>query len=132
MASLRMRPDRIILGELRGSEAFTYLRAVSTGHPGSMTTIHADSPDRAVEQLAMLVLQRGVQLRRAMKTVLLHSGRLTSCRLACRSALSRPKWAGDSLWSSGPKCAIVLTHAGELPLTVSWGRGASGQNTGPD
>ena len=62
-ASLRMRPDRIILGELRGREAFTFLRSVNTGHPGSMTTIHADSPQRAVEQLALLVLQSGAQLR---------------------------------------------------------------------
>lgn len=63
-ASLRMRPDRIILGELRGPEAFTFLRAVNTGHPGSMTTVHADSPDRAVEQIALLVLQGGTRLRR--------------------------------------------------------------------
>lgn len=63
-ASLRMRPDRIILGELRGPEAFAFLRAVNTGHPGSMTTIHADSPARAVEQLVMLVLQGGVALSR--------------------------------------------------------------------
>jgi type IV secretion system protein VirB11 len=63
-ASLRMRPDRILLGELRGPEAFTFLRAVNTGHPGSMTTIHADSPDRAVEQVALLVLQGGSRLRR--------------------------------------------------------------------
>ena len=63
MAALRMRPDRIILGELRGREAFTFLRSVNTGHPGSMTTIHADSPQRAVEQLALLVLQSGAQLR---------------------------------------------------------------------
>ncbi len=63
-ASLRMRPDRIILGELRGPEAFTFLRAVNTGHPGSMTTIHADSPTRAVEQLALLVLQSGTSLDR--------------------------------------------------------------------
>lgn len=63
-AALRMRPDRIILGEIRGAEAFTFLRAVNTGHPGSMSTIHADSPDRAVEQLALLVLQTGTQLRR--------------------------------------------------------------------
>jgi type IV secretion system protein VirB11 len=63
IAALRMRPDRIILGELRGREAFTFLRAVNTGHPGSMTTIHADSPQRAVEQLALLVLQSGAQLR---------------------------------------------------------------------
>lgn len=63
-ASLRMRPDRIILGELRGAEAYTFLRAVNTGHPGSMTTIHADSPARAVEQLALLVLQTGTRLNR--------------------------------------------------------------------
>ncbi|MBB4642584.1 P-type DNA transfer ATPase VirB11 [Rhizorhapis suberifaciens] len=61
-ASLRMRPDRIILGELRGPEAFTFLRAINTGHPGSMTTIHADSPARAIEQIALLVLQTGTQL----------------------------------------------------------------------
>jgi type IV secretion system protein VirB11 len=64
MAALRMRPDRIILGELRGSEAMTFLRAVNTGHPGSMTTIHADSPVRAIEQLALLVLQAGSRLGR--------------------------------------------------------------------
>ena len=63
-ASLRMRPDRIILGELRGTEAFTFLRAVNTGHPGSLSTIHADSPEGAIEQLALLVLQSGTQLRR--------------------------------------------------------------------
>ncbi len=64
IAALRMRPDRIILGELRGSEAFTFLRAVNTGHPGSMTSIHADTPQRAIEQLALLVLQTGSRLSR--------------------------------------------------------------------
>ena len=64
IAALRMRPDRIILGELRGVEAFTFLRAVNTGHPGSMTTIHADTPQRAIEQLALLVLQSGSRLSR--------------------------------------------------------------------
>ena len=63
-ASLRMRPDRIILGELRGGEAFAFLRAINTGHPGSMTTIHADSAARAVEQLVLLALQAGTQLNR--------------------------------------------------------------------
>ena len=63
-ASLRMRPDRIILGELRGREAYSFLRAVNTGHPGSMTTVHADSPERAVEQIVLLVLQGGTQLTR--------------------------------------------------------------------
>jgi len=63
-AALRMRPDRIILGELRGPEAFAFLRAINSGHPGSMTTIHADSPASAVEQLVMLVLQGGTRLSR--------------------------------------------------------------------
>lgn len=62
-AALRMRPDRIILGELRGAEAFTFLRAINTGHPGSMTTIHADSPDRAFIQLAMMTMQFGAGIR---------------------------------------------------------------------
>ena len=63
-ASLRMRPDRIILGELRGPEAFAFLRAINSGHPGSMTTIHADSPETAIEQLVLLVLQAGTALSR--------------------------------------------------------------------
>jgi type IV secretion system protein VirB11 len=63
-ASLRMRPDRIIVGELRGPEAYTFLRAVNTGHPGSMTTVHADSAERAIEQIALLVLQTGTRLGR--------------------------------------------------------------------
>ncbi|WP_343519946.1 P-type DNA transfer ATPase VirB11 [Sphingomonas sp.] len=64
-AALRMRPDRIILGELRGDEALAFLRAVNTGHPGSMTTVHADSPMGAIEQITLLALQGGTQLSRA-------------------------------------------------------------------
>lgn len=63
-ASLRMRPDRIILGELRGQEAYAFLRAINTGHPGSMATVHADSAESAVEQIALLVLQGGSRLSR--------------------------------------------------------------------
>jgi len=63
--ALRMRPDRIILGELRGREAATFLRAVNTGHPGSITTLHADSPAGALDQLALLVLQSDLNLTRA-------------------------------------------------------------------
>jgi type IV secretion system protein VirB11 len=64
-ASLRMRPDRIILGELRGAEAFSFLRAINSGHPGSITTVHADSPRAAVDQIALMVLQAGANLGRA-------------------------------------------------------------------
>ena len=64
-ASLRMRPDRIVLGELRGSEAVSFLRAINTGHPGSFSTIHANSPAGALEQLALMVMQSGLGLSRA-------------------------------------------------------------------
>ena len=63
-AALRLRPDRIVLGELRGSEAVTFLRAVNTGHPGSFSTIHANSPAGALEQLALMVMQAGLGLSR--------------------------------------------------------------------
>lgn len=61
-AALRLRPDRILLGEIRGDEALTFLHAVNTGHPGSMSTIHADSPSRALDQLAMLAMQAGARV----------------------------------------------------------------------
>lgn len=61
-ASLRLRPDRILLGELRGKEAFAFLRAVNSGHPGSLTTIHADSPAGALDQIALLALTSGIDL----------------------------------------------------------------------
>ena len=54
---LRMRPDRILLAELRGEEAFDYLRNVNSGHPGSITSVHAASCELAFEQLVLLVKQ---------------------------------------------------------------------------
>jgi len=54
---LRMKPDRILLAELRGEEAFDYLRNVNSGHPGSITSIHAASAELALEQLVLLVKQ---------------------------------------------------------------------------
>lgn len=59
-ACLRLRPERIIVGELRGSEAFSFLRAINTGHPGSISTLHADTPKMAIEQLKMMVMQAGL------------------------------------------------------------------------
>ena len=63
-ASLRLRPDRILLGELRGKEAYTFLQAVNTGHPGSISTLHADSPRAAFERLTLMVMQANLGLRR--------------------------------------------------------------------
>lgn len=59
-SALRMRPDRLFVGEIRGSEAFSFLRAINTGHPGSMSTVHADTPMGAYEQLAMMMQQSGL------------------------------------------------------------------------
>lgn len=73
IAALRMRPDRIILGEMRGREALTFLRAINTGHPGSMSTIHADSPQGALDQLALLIVQSGSSM--AWDTVLAYAAR---------------------------------------------------------
>ncbi len=72
-ACLRLRPDRIIVGELRGKEAFSYLRAVNTGHPGSISTLHADSPRLAFEQLILMVMQAGLALERAQISEYIHS-----------------------------------------------------------
>ena len=58
-ASLRMRPDRILLAELRGEEAYHYLRNVNSGHPGSITSVHASSAELAFEQLGLLVKESG-------------------------------------------------------------------------
>ena len=60
--SLRMRPDRIVVGECRGGEALDMLQAMNTGHDGSMTTIHANSPRDALARLETLVLMAGMDL----------------------------------------------------------------------
>ena len=70
---LRMKPDRILLAELRAEEAFDYLRNVNSGHPGSITSIHAASAELAFEQLVLLVKQSrgGAELaRRDIKSLL--------------------------------------------------------------
>jgi pilus assembly protein CpaF len=60
--ALRMRPERIVVGECRGGEALDMLQAMNTGHDGSMTTIHANSPRDALSRLETLVLMAGVDL----------------------------------------------------------------------
>ena len=73
-SALRMRPDRILLQELRDATAFYYLRNVNTGHPGSITTLHADSAELAFEQLTLLVKENdgGRDLTRQDIRALLH------------------------------------------------------------
>jgi pilus assembly protein CpaF len=60
--SLRMRPDRILVGECRGGEAFDMLQAMNTGHDGSLTTLHANAPRDALSRLETMVLMAGMEL----------------------------------------------------------------------
>ncbi len=73
-SALRMRPDRILLQELRDASAFFYLRTANTGHPGSITTLHADSAALAFEQLTLMVKESdaGRELAREDIRALLH------------------------------------------------------------
>jgi pilus assembly protein CpaF len=61
-ATLRHRPDRIILGEVRGGEAFDLLQALNTGHSGTLSTIHANSAQQAISRFTSCILQSGVEL----------------------------------------------------------------------
>lgn len=56
-ATLRMRPDRIILSEITGADAYTFLKAINTGHGGSITTVHADTAELAIERIAQTALE---------------------------------------------------------------------------
>ncbi len=83
--SLRMRPDRIVVGECRGGETLDMLQAMNTGHDGSLTTVHANSPRDAVQRVETMVMMSGFDLPiRAIRTqfasaidVIVHASRLT-------------------------------------------------------
>jgi pilus assembly protein CpaF len=60
--ALRMRPDRIIVGEVRGSEAFDMMQAMNTGHEGSITTVHANSPRDALVRIENMIMMAGFEL----------------------------------------------------------------------
>ena len=72
---LRLRPDRIFLSELRGAEVWPYLRAANSGHPGSLSTLHADTPEGAFTQLVFMMQQAGStsseeQIRKYIKSII--------------------------------------------------------------
>jgi pilus assembly protein CpaF len=64
--ALRMRPDRIVVGEVRGPEALDMLQAMNTGHDGSLTTVHAGSPAEALRRIETMVLMAGLELPHAV------------------------------------------------------------------
>ena len=106
-SALRMRPDRILLQELRDEAAFFYLRNVNTGHPGSITTIHADSAPLAFEQLVLLVKesQGGAHLGRGEILALLE--RLIDVVVQLRRDGGRYRLV--EVWY-GPACRRPLDH----------------------
>lgn len=74
-ACLRLRPDRIFLSELRGAEVWPFLRAANSGHPGSISTVHADTPEGALTQLVFMMQQAGStsseeQIRSYIKSII--------------------------------------------------------------
>jgi len=82
---LRMRPDRIVVGEVRGAEVFDMLQAMSTGHDGSIATIHSNSPRECLGRLEMMMLLSGMSIpQRAMRqqiasavNIIVHVSRLS-------------------------------------------------------
>ena len=85
--ALRMRPDRIVVGEVRGPEALDMLAAMSTGHDGSLCTVHAGSPEEALRRLETLALMAGVGLpHAAIREQVADAIDLSSTRRACPTA----------------------------------------------
>ncbi len=97
-SALRLRPDRIVLGELRGAESVSFLRAINTGHPGSFSTIHANTPRGALEQLALMVMQTGIGLTRQDTIAYAASVIEVVVQLERRDGRRR---IADIAWSSG-------------------------------
>ncbi len=98
-ACLRMKPDRILLAELRAEEAFDYLRNVNSGHPGSITSIHAASADLAFEQLVLLVKQNEAGREMSRADIRQLTGNLGGCGDPVRRRRARSLHQGDLVWT---------------------------------
>ena len=125
--ALRMRPDRIVVGECRGAEALDMLQAMNTGHDGSLTTLHANSPEEAVSRLSMLVrygadlpidvieeniahaLDLVVQVERCVDG----SRRISSASQLRFDRETRRCTAEPVFWREGPEAAIVWARVPE-------------------
>ena len=103
--ALRMRPDRIIVGEVRGAETLDMLQAMNTGHDGSLTTIHANSARDALHRLEMLVLMAGVELplqgdpradRRRLRPRRAHRDGSSTAAAESRRSRRSPAWRATS------------------------------------
>ena len=121
--SLRMRPDRIIVGEVRGAEALDMLQAMNTGHDGSISTIHCNSPRDAFSRLETMVLMTGLDLpSRAIREqiaaaidLVVHLNRLPERRPPGRRRSPRSRaWKATSSPRATSTASVAAT-AGEYP-----------------
>jgi len=111
--ALRMRPDRLVVGEVRGSEAFDLVQAMSTGHRGSWATVHANGPDDAMLRVEAMALAAGIgvpqqvvraQLSRAFDAIVFvrraeGGARLLESIVGVVPAASRDAgWLLDPIW----------------------------------
>jgi P-type conjugative transfer ATPase TrbB len=99
-STLRLRPDRIIIGEVRGGEALDMLKAWNTGHPGGIATVHANSAPSALYRLEQLIQEAVVTVPRrliaeAIDLIIFIEGRGTARRIACVAAVEGLDGSGD-------------------------------------
>jgi pilus assembly protein CpaF len=115
--SLRMRPDRIVVGEVRGGEALDMLQAMNTGHEGSLSTLHANSPRDAMSRLETLVLMGGIDLpSRAIREQIASAIDLVVQLARLRDGTRRISHVTEVTGMEGQLIALqdifVLSHAG--------------------
>ena len=134
--ALRMRPDRIVVGEVRGPEALDMLQALNTGHDGSLTTVHANSPADALRRIETLALMAGVGLPHAAVRdqvasaldVVVHQARLPDGARVVESVSEVARVAGGAgtreLWARGGR--LRDPGPGELAKRLAALRGGAG------
>ena len=122
--ALRMRPDRIVVGEVRGGEALDMLQAMNTGHDGSLTTVHASSTADALRRIETMALMAGLELPhsavreqvRAAIDVVVHLVRTADGARVVRSIDGRDP---DGAPAAARRRASRLAHGGEMPAAPS-------------
>jgi pilus assembly protein CpaF len=120
--ALRMRPNRIVVGEVRGAEALDMLQAMNTGHDGSLTTVHANSPEDAFSRLETMVMWAGTELPSAAireqlvgaLNIIMQQDRMPCWAPTCRLASDLNAWP-----ASRPKASKYRPPCSS-PLTRSW------------
>ena len=137
--ALRMRPDRIVVGEVRGAEALDMLMALNTGHDGSLSTVHANSPEEALRRIEVLALMAGVGLPHAAVReqvadafdLVVHQARrpggerrVTSVAEVVRVPAARARASCSSFAASAPSGASP--RARERPALLAFAAGAVG------